>query len=83
MPYLEYVQPLTTVHEDWEEVEETGWQRSPVKIHWPIFEPTLRGWECPKCGRCYSPWTPHCAYCMPFYDIKAASNIKEYGEESD
>ena len=23
------------------------------------------GWECPKCGRCYSPYTSECRYCKP------------------
>jgi hypothetical protein len=22
------------------------------------------GWECPKCGRCYSPTTSMCSYCV-------------------
>ena len=22
-----------------------------------------KGWECPKCGRVYSPWTDMCHYC--------------------
>lgn len=24
-----------------------------------------QGWECPKCGRVYSPTTPMCFYCVP------------------
>lgn len=24
---------------------------------------TPKGWECPKCGRVYSPFTPMCWYC--------------------
>lgn len=24
---------------------------------------TPKGWECPKCGRVYSPTTPMCFYC--------------------
>ena len=23
----------------------------------------MQGWECPKCGRCYSPYTAQCAVC--------------------
>lgn len=24
-----------------------------------------QGWECPKCGRVYSPTTPMCLHCVP------------------
>ena len=24
-----------------------------------------KGWECPKCGRCYSPTTDMCLHCKP------------------
>ena len=24
-----------------------------------------QGWECPKCGRVYSPTTPMCFHCVP------------------
>lgn len=28
------------------------------------FNPTApQGWECPKCGRVYSPYTSMCSYC--------------------
>ena len=25
----------------------------------------MKGWECPKCGRCYSPVTSQCLQCVP------------------
>lgn len=25
----------------------------------------MQGWECPKCGRCYSPFTAACGVCGP------------------
>ena len=25
--------------------------------------PTIRGWECPKCGRIHSPWVEGCRHC--------------------
>jgi hypothetical protein len=28
-------------------------------------EVSLQGWECPKCGRVYSPFTPACGWCGP------------------
>jgi hypothetical protein len=28
---------------------------------WPVTAP--QGWECPKCGRVYSPSFPMCTYC--------------------
>lgn len=29
------------------------------------FTNCLQGWECPKCGRVYSPYTHMCPYCGP------------------
>lgn len=30
------------------------------------FSSAMQGWECPKCGRVYSPSTPMCMYCPGF-----------------
>jgi|3_EtaG_2_1085321.scaffolds.fasta_scaffold08955_12 hypothetical protein len=38
----------------------------PLTWEWP-----QKGWECPKCGRCYSPTTIMCFYC---------GNLKETDE---
>ena len=31
------------------------------------FVGCMQGWECPKCGRVFSPYTHMCPYCGPKY----------------
>lgn len=41
-----------------------GGQR--VVGQWPVVSaPIAQGWECPKCGRIYSPSMVMCSYCVP------------------
>jgi hypothetical protein len=30
---------------------------------WPVTQVAQQGWECPKCGRVYSPAMVMCSYC--------------------
>ena len=38
------------------------WPNEPNKFV-PTPQVPNRGWECPKCGRCYAPWVPDCEVC--------------------
>ena len=33
----------------------------------PFYQPTNQGWQCPGCGRCYSPNMVMCNYCGTTY----------------
>ena len=35
---------------------------NPLAPFAPLTQPS-KGWECPKCGRCYAPWVPDCEVC--------------------
>lgn len=37
----------------WYPLPSTAWQPAPPQ----------RGWECPKCGRCFAPWVLECSHC--------------------
>ena len=30
---------------------------------WSFYTQSQKGWECPRCERCYSPWTSMCSFC--------------------
>lgn len=30
----------------------------------------MKGWECPRCGRCYSPLVTACDHCVPGVNLK-------------
>lgn len=32
------------------------------------------GWECPKCGRCYSPYKTECSYCSTSTYTSSSTN---------
>lgn len=34
----------------------------------------LQGWMCPRCGRCYSPFTSMCGACQPQTTVATTSN---------
>jgi hypothetical protein len=34
-----------------------------VLASWPVTTVAAQGWECPKCGRVYSPAMVMCSYC--------------------
>lgn len=41
---------------------------SPLGDPFPEKQVNL-GWQCPKCGRCYSPNIVLCTYCGPGYSV--------------
>jgi len=53
---------------------------------------TQQGWECPKCGRVYSPYTSMCSYCggeavtyttntSPYIDQLITTKVSENKED--
>jgi hypothetical protein len=39
---------------------------------------TNQGWECPKCGRVYSPYTHMCPYCGPKHSHETVTTDLPY-----
>lgn len=40
------------------------------------------GWECPKCGRCYSPYTAQCVVCGQYTSSAGMLTVLPQGELS-
>lgn len=38
----------------------------------------MQGWECPKCGRVYSPYTHMCPYCGPKHSHETVTTDLPY-----
>ena len=45
--------------------DDQNWPNKPNVPNDPLkFVPdTNKGWECPRCHRCYAPWVPDCETC--------------------
>lgn len=42
------------------------------------FTNYMQGWECPKCGRVYSPYTHMCPYCGPKHSHETVTTDLPY-----
>lgn len=42
------------------------------------FTNCMQGWECPKCGRVYSPYTHMCPYCGPKHSNETVTTDLPY-----
>ena len=42
------------------------------------FTNCMQGWECPKCGRVYSPYTHMCPYCGPKHSHETVTTDLPY-----
>jgi uncharacterized OB-fold protein len=41
-----------------------------------MTQKTNMGWECPKCGRCYSPFTEKCSHCPETNTLVSSGTIQ-------
>lgn len=46
---------------------------------YPLHNQPQQGWQCPCCGRIYSPLTPMCFHCGGNYEITCINNATSEG----
>lgn len=57
-----------------ERAPEPWWPVYPYPMY-PAPAPALTGWQCPRCGRCYSPFTMQCFFCGPTVITGSGSTV--------